>query len=173
MAEIYIVLMHSMTFPARIVKIATRYKYSHVAISLEQNCDVLYSFGRKKPNNLFDGGYSVEKRDGGFFKKFKKAVCRVYKMRVSDEQKCALSEFLMKMCCERDIYKYDFWGAFLRFLKIPVTFKNKYTCSYFAAHALEKTGIYSFNKPTMFVNPRDFESVPDLEVIYEGKYLDM
>ena len=67
MSEIFIVLMHSMTIPARIVKLATRYKYSHVAISLEENCDTLYSFGRKKVNNALDGGYSIENRNGEFF----------------------------------------------------------------------------------------------------------
>ena len=172
MSEIFIVLMHSMTIPARIVKLATRYKYSHVAISLEENCDTLYSFGRKKVNNALDGGYSVENRNGDFFKKFKNATCTVYKMKVPNEKKENLEKLLISMK-ENDVYKYDFVGAFFRFFKIPVTFKNQYTCSYFVAHALKETGIYDFEIPPHFVNPKDFEKIQMLEKIYEGKYLDM
>lgn len=173
MAKIYIVLMHSMTAPAKLVKFATRYKYSHVAIALEKECNTLYSFGRKKPNNPFDGGYSVENRDGGFFKKFPNAVCRVYEWEVSDTQKEALEKILFDMKKTQSIYKYDFLGAFLRFFKIPVQFKNLYTCTSFVAWALEKTGIYSFDIPTMFVIPKHFENIKNLNQIYEGKYLDM
>ncbi len=173
MAKIYIVLMHSMTAPAKLVKFATRYKYSHVAISLESECNTLYSFGRKKPNNPFNGGYSVEKRDGGFFKKFPNAVCRVYESEVSDSQKEQLKSLLFDMQQNESVYKYDFLGAFLRFLKISKTFKNRYTCSYFVAWALEKAGIYSFEIPSSFITPKHFEQIKSLRQIYEGKYLDM
>lgn len=165
--------MHSMTAPARLVKIATRYKYSHVAIALEENCDTLYSFGRKKPNNPLNGGYSIESRDGGFFKKFKNATCSVYKMKVTDMQKETLTCLLLDMKKEIEKFKYDFVGAFLRFLKIPVTFKNQYTCSYFVAYALEKSGIYKFEIPSHFITPKHFEQIKTLEKIYEGRYLDM
>ncbi len=162
-----------MTMPARLVKIATRYKYSHVAISLEKNCDTLYSFGRKKPNNPFDGGYSVENRHGGFFKKFPNAICKVFEMSVTDEQKQNLTQLLGDMTARQSEYKYDFLGAFLRFLKIPYTAKNRFTCSYFVAWALEKTGIYKFEIPTKNITPKHFSQIPDLIPLYEGKYQDM
>lgn len=172
MAQIYIVLMHSMTAPAKLVKLATRYKYSHVAISLEKNCDTLYSFGRKKVNNALDGGYSVELRNGEFFKKFKNAVCSVYEINVTDKQKESLENLLFDMQKDSEKFKYDFVGAFLRFFKIPITFKNQYTCSYFVAYALEKAEIYRFETPCHFITPKHFEKL-NLNKIYEGKYLDM
>lgn len=36
--KIYIIQMHTHTMPARIIKLATRYEYSHIAISLTADC---------------------------------------------------------------------------------------------------------------------------------------
>lgn len=44
MKKIYILLMHTNTIPAKIIKFVTRYEYSHVGISLEKNCNTIYSF---------------------------------------------------------------------------------------------------------------------------------
>ena len=59
MKKIYIILMHTKTLPSKLVKAFTRYNYSHVAISLDPTCYETFSFGRKKVNNILDGGFSV------------------------------------------------------------------------------------------------------------------
>ena len=38
-------------------------------------------------------------------------------------------------------YKYDFIGIILRYFYIPITFKNKYVCSYFIADLLAMIGL--------------------------------
>lgn len=60
--------MHSCTIPARIVQFATRYQYSHIAISLDKDCEQIYSFGRKNINNIFSGGFIVQKNLATFIK---------------------------------------------------------------------------------------------------------
>ena len=40
--------MHTYTIPSRLIKRITNYEYSHIAISLDRNCNTIYSFGRKK-----------------------------------------------------------------------------------------------------------------------------
>ena len=47
MKKIYILLMHTNTIPANLVKFITNYKYSHVALSLDKSCDTLYSLEEK------------------------------------------------------------------------------------------------------------------------------
>ena len=74
-------------------------------------------------------------------------------------------------CAENiNTYKYDFLGTGLRFLYIPITFKNRYVCSYFVADVLEKSSISDFKKKTYFVKPKDFEKLNGLKEIYTGKY---
>ena len=70
----------------------------------------------------------------------------------------------------KNCYGYDYLGIVLRYLKIPVTFKNKYVCSYFVAQLLEDAKICDFEKETFNVRPRDFEKVKGFNLIYTGKY---
>ena len=60
--------MHTNTIPSKLVRFFTRYKYSHVAISLSNNCDILYSFGRKKIDSIFNGGFVIQKNKMIFLK---------------------------------------------------------------------------------------------------------
>ena len=45
--KIYIVLSQTYSMLARTIKSITREKYSHVSIAFDENCDEMYSFGRK------------------------------------------------------------------------------------------------------------------------------
>lgn len=68
MKKIYVILLHTNTIPSKLVRFFTRYKYSHVAISLSRNCDILYSFGRKKIDSIFNGGFVIQKNKMIFLK---------------------------------------------------------------------------------------------------------
>ena len=76
MKKIYILLMHTKTIPSKIVRFFTRYKYSHVAMSLDKSCEVTYSFGRRKLNSILNGGFNILNKEGEFFKKFNRKILR-------------------------------------------------------------------------------------------------
>lgn len=170
MKKIYIIQMNTKTLPSMIISLFTRYKYSHVAISFSRNCDVTYSFGRKKLYSILNGGFVIENKYGKFFKRFSDTKCRIYELKVSNNQYNDLVKIINYMKKNRDIYKYDYIGIILRYLRIPISFKNKYVCSYFVAKLLEEANIYKFNKKTIFVSPKDFEKVNGLNLVYTGKY---
>lgn len=169
-AKIYIVQMHTNTMPSKLVKLATGYQYSHVAISFDKSCDTLYSFGRRRVNSILDGGFTVTKKNGEFFEKFNETICRIYELKVTKEQLEKLKMIIADMEKNQEQYKYDFIGAGLRFFKIPVSFKNKFVCSYFVADVLEKSNIYKFDKKAIFIKPKDFENIKGITEIYSGKY---
>lgn len=171
MKKIYIIQMNTKTLPSMIISLFTRYKYSHVAISFSRDCDVTYSFGRKKLYSILNGGFVVESKYGNFFNRFNNTKCRIYELEVSDKQYNDLVDIINCMKKNRDVYKYDYIGIILRYLRIPVSFKNRYVCSYFVAELLEKVNIYNFNKKTIFVSPRDFEDINGLNLVYTGKYV--
>lgn len=170
MKKIYIIQMHTKTIPSRIISLFTMYKYSHIAISLNRNCDYIYSFGRKNLYSILNGGFVMENKMGSFFRKFKDTKCRIYEIEITNEQYNNLVKIIKYMKKNSQDYGYDYLGIILRFLKIPITFKNKYVCSYFVAQLLEDANIYDFDKDTCFVNPKDFEKISDLNLIYTGKY---
>lgn len=170
MKKIYILLMHTNTRPSQFVKLMTGYEYSHVAISLDKQCDVIYSFGRKKLHSILDGGFSIERKNGEFFKRFDKTKCKIYELEVDETQYAEVEKIIEDMKDNINMYKYDFIGIALRFFYIPITFKNRYVCSYFIAHLLEKAQIYNFDKQTCFMKPKDFENLVGLNPIYTGQY---
>lgn len=171
MKKIYILQMNTKTIPSRIVSLFTMYKYSHVAISFNRNCDITYSFGRRNLYSILDGGFVMESRFGNFFKKFRDTYCRVYEVEVTDKQYNDLFRIIKYIKKNKEFYKYDFLGIILRFFKIPIIFKNKYVCSYFIAQLLEEANICNFDKKTFFVKPKDFENIVGFNLIYTGKYV--
>ena len=171
MKKIYILLMHTNTIPSKIVKFFTRYEYSHVAISMDNSCYTTYSFGRRKVHSILNGGLSIQKKDGEFFTYFDKTVCRIYELDITDRQYKKLKRKIKKMEERQDIYKYDFVGLVPRFFKLPISFKNKYVCSYFVAELLKQAKIYEFNKPTCLVNPKDFLNIEEMREVYTGQYM--
>ena len=170
MEKIYVLLMHTNTIPSKIVRLFTNYEYSHVAISLDKSCSTLYSFGRKKLNNALEGGFTRETKTGEFFAFFNKTQCKIYEIEVTNKQYKNIKQTIEKMHKDSNKYKYDFLGIGFRFFNIPITFKNRYVCSYFIADILEKNDIHKFNKKTSFVRPKDFDNILKSKLIYEGIY---
>lgn len=171
MKNIYILLMHTHTIPARLIKTVTEYRYSHVGLSLEKSCETIYSFGRRNPYSILNGGFSIEYKDGLFFRKFNKTTCKIFEVEVTDEQYNKIENMIEYMKEHIDEYKYDIWGIVPRFFGIPLTLRNRYVCSYFVAHVLEKAGIHKFDKKVCLIRPKDFDGVDGFREIYRGRYL--
>lgn len=170
MKKVYVLLMHTETLPSKVVKTFTRYEYSHVAISLDEKCNIIYSFGRKSLHSIVDGGFSIEMKNGEFFSTFDKTKCIIYEVAVSDRQYLKLASIIQYMEEHKEEYKYDFAGIVFRFFRLPVTFKKKYVCSQFIAYILQKCDIYTFNKKVCFVKPQDFENLNGFNEIYRGAF---
>ncbi len=168
--NLYIIQMHTKSLPARFVRMMTGYKYSHVGLCLDKQCDTIYSFGRKSLHNVLDGGFVEEKKDGRFFGKFCKTDCCIYRLEVADEQYENVISQLTYIKEHDAQYKYDFLGAFVRFFQIPISFQGKYVCSHFIAEVLTNAGILEFDKKLCMVKPRDYAK-QQLHEIYSGKYL--
>ena len=170
MKKIYVIQMNTKTIPSRFVSLFTMYKYGHVALSLDEECNITYSFGRRSLYSILNGGFVIENKNGKFFNKFNNTNCRVYEVEVTEEQYNSLYETIENMMNNQDDYKYDYVGIILRYLKLPITFKNKYVCSYFVAELLEKYDVCEFDKDPCFVKPKDFEKIVGFNEVYTGKY---
>lgn len=168
---IYIIQMYSQTVPSKVVKSMTNYKYSHIGLCLDKKCNAIYTFGRRSLNSFWNGGFIVEKKDGIFYQKFNKTICRIYELEIDESQYTLIKDELNHMKQNKNIYKYDFLGMFLRLFYIPVSFKDHYVCSQFVAELLEKSNIYKFDKKTCFIKPKDFEKIDGIKEIYSGQYL--
>lgn len=154
---------------SKIVRLYTRYQYSHTSIALDKEITNMYSFGRKKVYNPLDGGFIVENKNSKFYKRFKNTKCLVLEISITIEKYKKLELLLDKYLENMDEYKYDIIGVFLRAFNIKLKRNNYYYCTKFIKELLEDSDIYNFDSD--FIKPKDFMNIPNVKVIYRGKFL--
>ena len=125
MKQLYILFTSSKTVPDRVIRKITGFKYGHTAIALTRDCKSLYSFGRRKPTSILNGGFTIERQDGPFYTLFNETECTIYELDVTDEQYMKLNSILDHMVYRMHTYNYDYLGIVLRYLHLPVSFKKK------------------------------------------------
>ena len=86
MKKIYIILTHTGTALSTIIKYYTKDEFSHISISLDENLEEMYSFGRLNPYNPFWGGFVHESIKNGTFKRFKNTRTEIYSLNIENEQ---------------------------------------------------------------------------------------
>lgn len=172
MKSIYVVLMNTGTIPSRIIKNVTRYKYSHVVLSLDDSYKKLYSFGRRTIRNFFNAGLVTYGIESDFFRKFHETECIIYEIKVTIKEYNNLEKILNEYEKNINCYHYDIKGLLVRiFYQNPKVRENHYVCSQFVSEVLMKAKICDFGKTPAEVRPYDFTILPNVNKIYEGKLL--
>lgn len=165
--KLHLLLLHTGTGASRFVRFFTRFPYSHVAVSAD-GCRTLCSFGRKRVNAFWDGGYTEEAFNGPFFSRYKNTVCRIYETELADEQAAAVQDFL---CICRG-QKYDFLGCVPRFFGIPCRMPGRSVCSIFAADLLNELELFPKDNSLTLARPKDFLDLPGFTQVFVGTYAD-
>ncbi|MDF1508650.1 hypothetical protein PZE06_10655 [Robertmurraya sp. DFI.2.37] len=164
--KIYILLTDTGTVLTRVIRLYTKKTYNHASLSLDPNLTEVYSFGRKRPNNPFIGGFVKENITTG---PLREADCVIYSCTVSERQYQQIQTFLKEIEIQEHLYRYNFIGLFAFMLKKELHRKNAYFCSEFVATALSNSGIVQLRKPPSFVAPHDFEDIRDFQLEFRGK----
>ena len=84
--QLYIVISQTGTLLSRILKALTGAEYNHASISLSEDLEEMYSFGRRYPYNPFWGGFVMESPHAGTFRRFSNTKVLVLSVTVSEEQ---------------------------------------------------------------------------------------
>ena len=142
--KVYLVLTQTYSGIARTIKLITRKKYSHSSLSLDKNCNIMYSFGRKYRYFPFYGVFSKEDLRKGLFKN-KNARIAIYEIDVTEDQYNGIVDKI-KRIKERN-RGYNIIGLLLAYFRIKL-YRNKYYCSEFVYEVLSssKVKIYDNNK---------------------------
>ena len=165
--KLYLLLLHTGTGASRFVRFFTRFPYSHVAVSTD-GCRTLCSFGRKRVNAFWDGGYTEEAYNGPFFSRYRNTLCRIYETELTEEQAALVQDFL-RICRGQ---KYDFLGCIPRYMGISCRASGRSVCSIFTADLLNTLGIFPPDKSVTLARPRDFYDLPDFTPVFIGSYAD-
>ena len=169
---VYIVISQTGTILSRLLKILTHREYNHASLSLNENLDVMYSFGRKNPYNPFFGGFVKESANFGTFKRFSNTKAVVLKLSASDEEYQLLNCLLCKMISNPKNYKYNYLGLCLAGLRICFKSKNRYYCSEFVRDILIESKISGAENFEKIVHPMSFLALPESREIFCGRLKD-
>lgn len=167
MKEIYIVLTHTGTVLSRIIKNYTQDEFSHVSISLDKELKEMYSFGRLNPYNPFWGGFVQEGINFGTFKRFRKTVCKIYSLKITEEQYNNVRGMIEYIKSSKQLHKFNVIGLFAVGFNKRISFENSFYCAEFVKYVLDKSGIEN-NLPEL-IKPEDFKNIQGLNEIYSGR----
>ncbi|WP_067842276.1 hypothetical protein [Amphibacillus sediminis] len=163
---VYLLFLSTGTMLAKTIDFYTRSSLNHVSIALDRELNYVYSFGRKKPNNPFIGGFIKENLNLPFFNR---SSCAIYQLKVSETEYNQLVEQIMIMESHKHLYRYNFLGLFGVMMNKEFRRKNAYFCSQFVATILQECGVYTGPKPPGLIRPEDLRNWRELSPVYHGK----
>lgn len=167
--QIYIVLSQTPSIVARLIRLFTRKKYSHASLSLTEDLDWMYSFGRCHPYNPFWGGFVRESPNISTFKRFRNSQIAVLAVEVTPEQLEGVRQAIENMLLEQKKYHYNYIGLFKAGInKAHDHGKYRYYCSEFVSKILIEQNIANRELFPEIIHPMNFLDLPH-DVIYKGK----
>lgn len=163
---VYLLFLSTGTLLAKTIDYYTNTSLNHVSISLDRSLRLVYSFGRKRPNNPFIGGFIRENLNLSFFNR---STCAIYQLKVTEQEYQQLCEKILVMEGQKHLYRYNFLGLFGVMMNKEFRRHNAYFCSQFVATILQECGVYQGSKPAGLIRPQDLRAWRELKLIYQGE----
>lgn len=164
---IYVILTRTNTIISKLIHMITNDEYTHASISLDFELKDMYSFSRRNTYNPFIGGFKKEEVDKGVYGGHREIPCTILKLEISQEQYYNAKNMIDEFKFNSDRYKYNYRGLADNLLKKEKYDRNRFLCSEFVYHILEKSKIVDLNIPRNLVRPQNLCSLKS-EIIYKG-----
>ncbi|SFE10344.1 hypothetical protein [Trichococcus pasteurii] len=164
--KIYLLLTDTGSMLTRTIKLFTRKKYNHVSLAFDAALADTFSFGRKKANNPFIGGFIHEDVTSDFYSQ---AKCAVYALTVSEEQASVMRGYVSSFEKEKEKYHYNLLGLLPALFNKEWDRENYYFCSHFVSTVLVEGDVLQAEKPVTLMRPTDILEALPFVPLYEGK----
>lgn len=152
---VYVILIHSGTTLATIIKNVTGADYSHASISFDSSLRHMYSFGSKK---MPDAGFKTEDVKSDFYKS-RTIPYAIYVVPSTKTEISLMKKRLDYFIANHTKFKFDFAGLVKTFFHIADDPQWRYFCSRFVADVL-KAGHpddKDFIPEPSLIKPEDFQ----------------
>lgn len=164
--EVYVILTDTGSMLTKLIKMFTKDSYNHASIAFSKELDSPYSFGRKRANNPFIGGFVKENMTD---KIFEDAPCAIYSRKVSELEYEQMLAFVQRIEKQQQEYKYNFIGLFGVLLNMQIKRRNAFFCSEFVTTIFNNGGIMVNSKPACLVKPNELIKGEGFQLVYEGQ----
>lgn len=172
MRNLYVVLSKTGTALSKIISRITGDKYTHASVSLDDDLETMYSFGRVNAYNPFVGGFVKESVHYSTMKRFRRSKISVLQVSVDDEKYKQISDYLQTMYANRKEYHYNYRGLFLARRGVYFHRDNCFYCSEFVKDLLERFNLVDSDEFDRITRPADLLRMRRSTIIYEGRLCD-
>ncbi|MFD0712821.1 hypothetical protein [Paenibacillus sp. GCM10027626] len=163
--HIYVLLTDTGTWFTKLIRVFTRAPMNHASIALDRELTEVFSFGRKKRNNPWVGGFVKEDMTSDMFEQ---ASCALYCCDVDQDTYERICLHIRAFEQNKHRYTYNLLGLFGVLLNTRIPRKDAYFCTQFVASVLMQNGIPISSKPPELVTPTDLEKAHCLKPLYRG-----
>ncbi|WP_066189952.1 hypothetical protein [Gracilibacillus timonensis] len=167
--KVYLLLTDTGSFFTKLIKLYTKKPYNHASISFQSNVAEAYSFGRKKMNNPFVGGFVKENLKTCFFQQAEAVVCS---LTVTDIQLHQMKQYIQEIEKEKEHYRYNFLGLLGFLFGTPIPREKALFCSQFVATVLQQAEILDLERQPALMTPYHLLEIAEWEWLYQGRLKD-
>jgi hypothetical protein len=164
---LYIVLTRTNTVISRFVQLVKKDEYTHAAISLDEELNYMYSFGRKYTYYPFIGRFKREDINKGLYKFNKNLPIVIMELEVTKQQYEDAKGLLDQFISHSNQYKYNYKGLLHSLLNKSVCYDNRFLCSEFVYYILKESGIIDLKISRNLVRPQNLLNLNG-KIVYEG-----
>lgn len=123
---IYFLFTDTGTYLSKAINYCTKQSLNHVSIGFDHELSEVYSFGRKRPNNPFIGGFVKEDIKSEFMRRSR---CAIYSYRITELEYQAILCRIKEIEAAKESYKYNFIGLLGVLFQIEINRKDAFFCS--------------------------------------------
>ena len=167
MKNLYVMFTRTSTMVGKMIRVVTKYEFSHVSLALSDDLTEFYSFARRNMNNAIDGGFVKEKRYYFTHGKESRTRVKIFKIPVEDEVYYQVKSFVKQIASDDEVI-YNLFSLITMPIVHGIQPYKQYTCISFVSEALSKTGLIKFNKPTYKYTPKELERILKKYLFLDG-----
>ncbi|CAM3581609.1 hypothetical protein GCM10007368_39300 [Isoptericola cucumis] len=165
--SIYVVLSRSSTVLSRTIRLATRDEFTHSALALDADLDLMFSFGRRRASNPFVGCFKRERLDDAFYRDMDRLPGVVLEVPVTERQREAICGHVAEILLDGHTYTYNAPGLVSGLLGRGAEDDRRFFCSEFVYDVLHRAGVCDLGVPRWKVRPQTLLNLPG-EVVFRG-----
>ena len=165
--SIYILLTRTSSILSRLIARLTHAAYTHAALSLDDEFEETYSFTRRNPRLILPAGLARENLWRGLYFARRDPPCRVYRLRMTEDEYERICRRVREMYAERERYHYNYLGVAANYFGHHYSTPRRFFCSEFVATMVAMRDSKTEICPSR-TRPMDLADLPELECVYEG-----
>lgn len=157
--ELFVMISRTDTLMGKVIRLASRYPYNHVSVTLDPSLRFWYSFARYAEDAPFYGGFIRESAER-FLAASPDAQVRIFRLEIPDAQARKLEGMIHLANLPDSGLLYNYYDALASTVGMGISLPDSHTCLSFACGILQKDH--------RSIRALDTELTPHL--IYEGSY---